>query len=109
MSPSTGQFTVRFTEEAEADLLRLYDYLIERDPGGDPHLAGRALEGIAQGTEMLRRFPYSCRKAVPDTPYLRELVIPFGASATSPCSRSNRATSSPCWRCAIKESLITIE
>lgn len=72
--------TVRFTEEAEADLRRLYGYLVERDPGGTTDVAGRALEGIARSIEMLRLFPYTCRKAVPDNPYLRELVIPFGAA-----------------------------
>lgn len=71
---------VRFTEEAEADLRRLYEYLIERDPDGATEVAGRALEGIARGIELLKLFPYTCRKAMPDNPYLRELVIPFGAT-----------------------------
>lgn len=73
-----NRHTVRFTEGAEADLLRLYEHLIEQEPHGD--LAERALECIAQGIELLQRFPYTCRKAVPDNPYLRELVITFGAS-----------------------------
>ena len=72
--------TVRFTEEAEADLLRLYGYLLERNPSGGAHGAERALEAIAHGIELLHLFPYTCRKAVHDNPYLRELVIPFGAS-----------------------------
>jgi hypothetical protein len=29
---------------------------------------------------LLRDFPFTCRKAVPDNPFLRELVIPFGAA-----------------------------
>lgn len=71
---------VRFTEEAEADLQRLYAYLIERDPSGATDVAERALESVARGIEMLELFPYTCRKAVPDNPYLRELIIPFGAT-----------------------------
>ena len=27
---------------------------------------------------FLREFPFSCRKATPQTPFLRELLIPFG-------------------------------
>jgi plasmid stabilization system protein ParE len=69
---------VRFTEEAEADLLRLYAHLVEHDPDGD--LAERALEHIAKGIEVLKLFPWSCRKASADNPYLRELIIAFGAS-----------------------------
>lgn len=72
--------TVRFTEEAEADLRRLYGYLIERDADGATGVAERALDSIASGIELLGLFPYTCRKALPDNPYLRELVIPFGAT-----------------------------
>ncbi len=75
-----NRHTVRFTEAAEADLLRLYDYLIERTPGGDTQVAARALESIQRGIDVLRLLPYTCRKATPDNPYLRELVIPFGAA-----------------------------
>ena len=71
-------YSVRFTEEAETDLLRLYDYLLEQDPQGD--LAGRALAAIRQAVELLQAFPYTCRKALPDNPYLRELVISFGSA-----------------------------
>lgn len=65
---------VRFTEEAEADLLRLYDFLIEKDPAS----AGRALVAIRKGIAALRFFPYSCRKAGASSAYIRELLIPFG-------------------------------
>jgi len=72
-------YTVRFTEEAEADLARLYDYLLEQDPHSTD-IAQRALERITQGITLLRQFPFNCRKAVPNNPYLRELIISFGAS-----------------------------
>ena len=42
--------------------------------------AGRARDAIGKGIELLRDFPFTCRKAVPDNPFLRELVIPFGAA-----------------------------
>ena len=67
-------FRVRLTPEAEEDLLRLYDFLLERDL----EAAERALEAIEAGLDILRRTPFSCRKAVRTNPLLRELVIPFG-------------------------------
>ncbi|WP_132979026.1 type II toxin-antitoxin system RelE/ParE family toxin [Pigmentiphaga sp. D-2] len=70
-------YRVRFTREAEQDLLRLYDFVLERDPD-DPGLAAQALVAIQGGVEILERSPYTCRKATPHSPYLRELVIPFG-------------------------------
>ena len=72
------RFVVRFTEEAEADLLRLFDYLLERDIGA----AERAESAIAKAVELLEIFPFSCRKAGAGAgdPFLRELIIPFGNS-----------------------------
>lgn len=72
-------YTVRFTEEAEADLLRLYDCLLEQDPHST-ELAQRALSRIAQAIELLKQFPFTCRKVSVHNPYLRELVISFGAA-----------------------------
>lgn len=72
-------YTVRFTEEAEADLLRLYDFLLEQDPHCT-ELAERALERIAQALELLKQFPFTCRKVLVHNPHLRELVISFGAA-----------------------------
>ena len=72
------KFVVRFTEEAEADLLRLFDFLLERDVGA----AERAEQAIAKAIELLEIFPFSCRKAGAGSgdPFLRELIIPFGNS-----------------------------
>ena len=67
---------VRFTPEAEDDVLRLYGFLPQKDIGA----AERALEAIKQAVGLLRFSPYSCRKAPADSPFLRELVIPFGAT-----------------------------
>src|SRR3990167_2475592 len=73
-----SKFVVRFTEEAEVDLLRLFDFLLERDIGA----AERAQAAIAKAVELLEIFPFSCRKAAggPGTPFLRELIIPFGGA-----------------------------
>lgn len=72
-------YQVRFTTEANNDLARLYDFILERD-ATDWSLAERALEAISHGIRTLEFSPFTCRKAAPDTPFLRELVIPFGAS-----------------------------
>lgn len=70
------RFKVRFTPEAEEDLFRLYDFLLEKDLDA----AGRALEAIREATRLLRFSPFSCRKVRRDNPFLRELVIPFGSA-----------------------------
>ncbi len=72
------RFKVRFTEEAEQDLLRLFDFLLEQDIGA----AERARSAIAKALELLEVFPFSCRKAQggEGNPFLRELIIPFGRS-----------------------------
>ena len=70
------QYKVRFTLEAEDDLLRLYDFLLD----SDVIAAERALAAIKGAVELLRFSPFSCRKALPDNPFLRELVIPFGSA-----------------------------
>ncbi len=68
-------YSVRYTKSAREDLLRLYGFLLERDL----QAARRAREAIVKSVEFLRDFPFTCRKAVPDNPFLRELLIPFGA------------------------------
>jgi len=70
------RYKVRFTPEAEDDLLRLYDYLLDKDLTA----AERALDAIKEAVELLRFSPFSCRKALPDNPFLRELIIPFGSA-----------------------------
>jgi plasmid stabilization system protein ParE len=72
-------YTVKQTVEAEADLLRLFEFVLQRelDADGDPELAARAVGAIREGFKLLERFPFTCRKAA-DNPFLRELLIPFG-------------------------------
>lgn len=73
-----NRFQVRFTPEADEDLLRLFDYLLERDLAAAEH----AEAAIAKALELLEVFPFSCRKASggAGSPFLRELIIPFGGS-----------------------------
>jgi plasmid stabilization system protein ParE len=69
-------YRVRYTKAARDDLRRLFGFLLE----SDQQAARRAREAIGKSVELLREFPFSCRKSVPDNPFLRELVIPFGAT-----------------------------
>jgi len=75
-------FRVRLTRDAEADLERLFDFIIERElgrPGGDLELAEQALAAIGAGIATLKSSPFTCRKAG-QSPFLRELIIAFGSS-----------------------------
>lgn len=69
-------FRVRYTKAARDDLQRLYGHLLERDVAA----AKRARQKIAKGAELLKDFPFTCRKAAQDSPFLRELVISFGSA-----------------------------
>ena len=71
-----NQYRVRFTADAEDDLLRLYDFLIEKDVAAAEH----ALAAIRAAFELLGLSPFSCRKATADNPLLRELIIPVGSA-----------------------------
>lgn len=71
-----NRYRVRFTADAEDDLLRLYDFLLDKN-----HAAAElALDAIRGGIDILRFSPFACRKAEEGNALLRELVIPFGAS-----------------------------
>ena len=75
-------FRVRLTREAQADLERLFDFVLEREldrEGGDLALAEQALDAIRAGLATLATSPFTCRKAG-QSPFLRELIIPFGRS-----------------------------
>jgi plasmid stabilization system protein ParE len=70
-------YRIRFTKEAEADLVRLYQFILDRD-GSDWIVAEQALEAIKNGIRSLEFTPFSYRKASAGNSFLRELVIPFG-------------------------------
>src|SRR3990167_6895905 len=69
-------YKVRFTPEADDDLLGLYDFLVVKDVRAAEH----ALEAIEVATRLLAISPYSCRKATRGDPVLREMLIPFGSA-----------------------------
>ena len=72
-------YRVHFTEEAESDLVRLYEFVLARD-AADWALAERALEAIRNAIRSLKLTPFSFRKATQNNSFLREIIIPFGAS-----------------------------
>ncbi len=75
-------FKVRLTKAAQADLDRLFDFLIERElsrDGGNLELAELAMAALRAGFSTLKSSPFTCRKAG-SSPFLRELIVPFGRS-----------------------------
>lgn len=72
-------YTLRYTLRASEDLIRLYGFLLSWE-NADLTLAEKALEAIESGVDQLAQFPYNCRKVLPNNPYLRELIIPFGGT-----------------------------
>lgn len=67
-------YRLRLAPRAAEDLQRLFDFLAERDLAD----AERARAAIAKAFEFLQAFPFACRKAAPEHPFLREMVITFG-------------------------------
>lgn len=75
-------YKVRLTRDAEAELDRLFDFLVERElarDGGDLSLPEQAVAALRAGIATLKSSPFTCRKAG-NSPFLRELIIPFGRS-----------------------------
>ncbi len=75
-------FEVRLTRDAEADLDRLFEFLVEREldrDSGDLELPEQAINALRAGIATLKSSPFTCRK-VGNSPFLRELIIPFGRS-----------------------------
>jgi len=75
-------YRVRLTKAAEQDLEQLFDFILERELArdeGDFDLAELAVAAIVASLSLLERSPFTCRKAS-GSPFLRELIIPFGAT-----------------------------
>jgi len=72
-------YAVEFTQGAEDDLVRLYDFLLNRaETLEELEVADEAINVIRQAAlSHLSTTPYSYRK-VGARPTLRELIIPFG-------------------------------
>jgi len=73
-------FAVRYSAGARDDLIRLYQFLLDRaSTVEDLDLAEQALNAITSAMDSLGRSPFIYRKAG-QSPFLRELLIPFGHS-----------------------------
>ncbi|MCG3189489.1 MAG: hypothetical protein LKCHEGNO_01914 [Burkholderiaceae bacterium] len=73
-------FVVRYSASARDDLRRLYEYLLDRATTiEDLERADRARSVIVDSVDSLSRSPFIYRKAG-SSPFLRELLIPFGNS-----------------------------
>ncbi len=71
-------FAVRYSAGAREDLKRLYGHLLARSTTVEAlDLAERAIDTIETAVESLRYSPFVYRKAG-RSPFLRELLIPFG-------------------------------
>jgi plasmid stabilization system protein ParE len=73
-------FAVRYSAAARDDLQRLYQHLLDSCKTAEElELAERALRAIISAVDSLQRSPFVYRKAA-SSPFLRELLIPFGHS-----------------------------
>lgn len=71
------KFEVQYTSEAKEDLIRLYQFYLDKS---EFELAQRALEAIEASINQLKNFPYNCRKVIASNSYLREIIIPFATT-----------------------------
>ena len=67
-------YAVRLAPAAADDLQRLVEFLADNDLKA----AERARLAIGEALKLLSLFPFSCRKASAENPFLREMVITFG-------------------------------
>jgi plasmid stabilization system protein ParE len=68
-------YRLRVTEAAQEDLEHLFDFLA----ANDLEAAVRARAAVEKAYEFAEAMPFGCRKAVDSNPFVRELVISFGA------------------------------
>jgi plasmid stabilization system protein ParE len=69
-------YQIRFTRNSKDDLKRLYLFLYKQDKNSAKH----ARDNVYKAIDMLKNFPFTCRKAQANSPFMRELVISFGAN-----------------------------
>ena len=74
-------FKVEFTPEAETDLDRLFDFLLERAKTVEDAMRAYDAIGVIRtvANSHLSTTPYSYRM-VGQRPTLRELIVPFGST-----------------------------
>jgi plasmid stabilization system protein ParE len=77
----SAAFEVRYSDSARDDLLRLFEFLLDRaKTAEDFDSAQLAIDAIRDTVERgLGRSPFVYRKAGA-SPFLRELLIPFGGA-----------------------------
>ncbi|RTL22283.1 MAG: type II toxin-antitoxin system RelE/ParE family toxin [Burkholderiales bacterium] len=77
-------YRVVLAEEAADDLLRIEDFIIERELASatpDLDVVRRLRDAVDRALQLLEFSPYSCRKAARAlNDRQRELIIPFGSS-----------------------------
>ena len=69
-------FQLRVSQAAQKDLERLFDFLA----ANDLNAATRARVAIEKAYEFIELMPFACRKSDDSNPFLREVVIAFGAA-----------------------------
>jgi plasmid stabilization system protein ParE len=76
-----GGFEVQYTDAARDDLIRLFDHLLGRAQSiEDFDAAQGVIDALVDEVDRhLSRKPFIFRKAAA-SPFLRELLVPFGAS-----------------------------
>lgn len=74
----TGDFEVRYADGARDDLIRLFDFLLERAKTAEDFAAAQsAIDNLTNFVEgHLSRSPFIYRK-LGQSPFLRELIVPF--------------------------------
>ena len=77
----SGAFDVRYAESARDDLLRLFDFLLDRARTAEDFDSAQSAIDVIRGAveRSLSRAPFAYRKAG-NSPFLRELLIPFGGA-----------------------------
>jgi plasmid stabilization system protein ParE len=70
-------YRLRISADAQADLERLFAFLVEHDIDA----ALRARAAIERAYAQLQEFPFAYRKSGQgEDPFLRELLVPFGSA-----------------------------
>lgn len=77
----SAPFEVRYSGSAREDLLRLFDFLLDRAKTAEDFFSTQLAIDVIRDTveRSLSHAPFAYRKAG-DSPFLRELLIPFGGA-----------------------------
>jgi plasmid stabilization system protein ParE len=77
----SAPFEVLYSGSAREDLIRLFDFLLDRAKTAEDFESAQVAIDVIQDTveRSLSRSPFVYRKAT-DSPFLRELLIPFGGA-----------------------------